>query len=205
MRFVNWLDNGQPIGLQSASTTETGSYSLIGLDAGTQTLAQIKPRRANANYVLPSLNEWYKAAFYNPSTYSYFIWATGTNAKPGDSLPDTTGNNANDNNANNDGLLRSPVCVLRSNPQPVRGIRHGWRCVSNDRFSRRHFPLRHPGRRYPGNYGFNSQATLIAATGDSPMMGLRIAEVQEPSSIGLLCLGSVALMARRPFSQPKKK
>ncbi len=55
VRFVNWLQNGEPTGPEGAGTTETGSYFL----AGTVT------RRANnANWVLPTINEWYKAAYY---------------------------------------------------------------------------------------------------------------------------------------------
>jgi hypothetical protein len=30
LRFINWLENGQPVGLQDASTTEDGAYTFTG-------------------------------------------------------------------------------------------------------------------------------------------------------------------------------
>lgn len=58
MRFVNWLHNGQPTGHQDAGTTEDGVYALSDGDSAT--------RAANAQYFIPSENEWYKAAYYHP-------------------------------------------------------------------------------------------------------------------------------------------
>lgn len=64
-RFANWLTNGQPTGMQGAGTTETGSYTLNG--AMTNTALQAVTRNANARYVVPTENEWYKAAYYDPT------------------------------------------------------------------------------------------------------------------------------------------
>ncbi len=56
-------------------------------------------RSSTATYVIPSENEWYKAAYYDPTlsggTGGYWAFATKSNTKPGNTLPDTTGNNAN--------------------------------------------------------------------------------------------------------------
>ena len=54
-RFTNWLHNGQGSG-----STETGAYTLNG-NTGTPT------RNAGAIVWLPSENEWYKAAYYDPT------------------------------------------------------------------------------------------------------------------------------------------
>jgi sulfatase modifying factor 1 len=61
-RFVNWLHNGQQPGLQNASTTEQGVYTLNGALSG------MISRNANVGwtYGLPSENEWYKAAYHEP-------------------------------------------------------------------------------------------------------------------------------------------
>lgn len=61
-RFVNWLHNGQPTGTQAAGTTETGAYSLNG------NLSAFVTRNGNATYGLPTENEWYKAAYYQPAS-----------------------------------------------------------------------------------------------------------------------------------------
>jgi formylglycine-generating enzyme required for sulfatase activity len=39
-------------------------------------------RSTLANYVLPTVDEWYKAAYYNPITGEYYDFATGSNTPP---------------------------------------------------------------------------------------------------------------------------
>ena len=51
-------------------------------------------RNAGATYFIPSDNEWYKAAYYDPSNASYWRYATQSNTAPINTLPDT-GNHAN--------------------------------------------------------------------------------------------------------------
>ena len=52
-RFTNWLGNGQPTGLQTSGTTETGAYTLTG-NTGNPT------KNGGASYWVPSEDEWYK-------------------------------------------------------------------------------------------------------------------------------------------------
>ncbi|HTQ39305.1 MAG TPA: SUMF1/EgtB/PvdO family nonheme iron enzyme [Pirellulales bacterium] len=86
-RFANWLYNGQPDGAEGANTTETGSYTL-------NTGVLFPTRNTNATWVIPTEDEWYKAAYYNPSTKTYNIYpfsidtAPTTSAPPGNT-PDT--------------------------------------------------------------------------------------------------------------------
>jgi len=54
-RFSNWLTSGQ---------TEVGSYTLNGAMLDAELLAVT--RNADARYVIPTENEWYKAAYYDP-------------------------------------------------------------------------------------------------------------------------------------------
>jgi len=68
-RYVNWLQTGN---------TETGAYTLV----GGQTSGAMPARNANAQFWLPSSNEWFKAAFYNPTSTNYNTWGTGGNTKP---------------------------------------------------------------------------------------------------------------------------
>jgi sulfatase modifying factor 1 len=81
-RFVNWLHNGQPVGLQAAGTTETGAYTLTG-NTG------ISLRNSGWVYGLPSENEWYKAAYHQPwdlggdsDNYWLYPMANNNNAIP---------------------------------------------------------------------------------------------------------------------------
>lgn len=81
-RFVNWMANGQPTGAQGAGTTETGTYTLNGATTGTGFA-----RNANSVYALPSENEWYKAAYFQPAAQggdadNYWAYPTSANTVP---------------------------------------------------------------------------------------------------------------------------
>jgi formylglycine-generating enzyme required for sulfatase activity len=95
LRFANWLHNGQPVGLQSSLTTEGGAYTITaaGITANSIT------RNVGASIFLTSENEWYKAAYYDAITPSYFDYPTGTNAVPICTAPTGTPNRANCNSA----------------------------------------------------------------------------------------------------------
>jgi formylglycine-generating enzyme len=81
-RFVNWVNNGQPVGAQTAATTEDGAYSLFGAMSGV-TIA----RNPDVAYYIPTENEWYKAAYYHPNaqggpTNHYWLYPTRSNTQP---------------------------------------------------------------------------------------------------------------------------
>jgi formylglycine-generating enzyme required for sulfatase activity len=79
MRFVNWLHNGQPSGAQDATTTEDGVYTIS--DGVSET------RSPDARFFIPTENEWYKAAYHQPSadggdSDDYWLYPTASNSIP---------------------------------------------------------------------------------------------------------------------------
>jgi formylglycine-generating enzyme required for sulfatase activity len=82
IRFANWLHNGQPAGPQIDTTTEDGAYNLDGPTT-------VGPRNPSAKWFLPSEDEWYKAAFYDGATDTYYDYATRSNTAPS-STPSTS-------------------------------------------------------------------------------------------------------------------
>jgi formylglycine-generating enzyme required for sulfatase activity len=93
VRFANWLNNGQ-----GGGDTESGAYLLQGgtpIPSNADSIA----RQAGATVFLPSENEWYKAAYYNPASSSYYQYPTSSNTAPTASLPTGAINSANFNNA----------------------------------------------------------------------------------------------------------
>lgn len=68
LRFVNWLENSQPMGAQDASTTEDGSYTITGPGIAANTIV----RNSQATFVLPSEDEWYKAAYFDAVSGTYY-------------------------------------------------------------------------------------------------------------------------------------
>ena len=96
VRFVNWLENGQPTGVEGAGTTETGSYTLF--TSGSST-TNVGARIGEASWVIPTEDEWYKAAFYDPSvsgpTDDYWSVATRSDIGPSEASADAMGNISN--------------------------------------------------------------------------------------------------------------
>lgn len=89
-RFANWLNNGQ-----GNASTETGSYTLDGVVNPVNTSVT---RNAGAMWVVASENEWYKAAYYDPTNAEgsggYWLHATQSDTL-GQNNPYTDANGAN--------------------------------------------------------------------------------------------------------------
>ncbi len=84
IRFVNWLQNGQGNG-----DTESGTYTITGggNNSGTVTIPDAAQRAAWAtmnsfHWLLPSENEWYKAAYYDPTPKTYYAYPFQSNTQP---------------------------------------------------------------------------------------------------------------------------
>src|SRR5262249_50296622 len=92
-RFANWLNNGQPNGLEGPSTTENGAYSLNG--ATSDSALNSVTRNPNAAWFIPKETEWYKAAYYDPVAAYYWQYATRSDLSPTSAPPGTTANTAN--------------------------------------------------------------------------------------------------------------
>jgi formylglycine-generating enzyme len=76
VRFVNWLTNGQGNG-----GTESGTYTITngGNNSGTVAVPDATQRATWAatgafHWLLPSENEWYKAAYYNGALGTYYTY-----------------------------------------------------------------------------------------------------------------------------------
>ena len=78
MRFANWMQNGQ-----GNASTEMGSYNLT---VGDPTFVT---RESGATWALPTLDEWYKAAYYSPMGM-YYDYPNGTDDVPPEPTDGTT-------------------------------------------------------------------------------------------------------------------
>jgi hypothetical protein len=87
VRFANWMHNGMGSG-----DTESGAYTLLG---GTETPSNAATisRNPDALVFLPSEDEWYKAAYFDGTTW--FDFPAGVDAETGCSSPSATPNQAN--------------------------------------------------------------------------------------------------------------
>src|SRR5208283_2891089 len=127
-RFVNWLANGQPTGPEGAKTTETGTYTLNG--AMTDAALMAVTRNPGSTWVLPTVDEWYKAAYYvgGGTNAGYWTFPTRSNDIPSNVLSATGTNNANfidetnigppNYGFTNPGFELTPVGAFAASPGP---------------------------------------------------------------------------------------
>lgn len=111
-RFCNWMQNGQPtgiltgVGTQDAWLTEDGTYATLGAPTiGANVNQPYQPilRKPGAVWVIPTEDEWYKAAYHkndgptaNYSTYPTNYTGSGWFGTPNNNVIDPDpGNNAN--------------------------------------------------------------------------------------------------------------
>ena len=112
LRFANWMHNGQGDG-----ATETGSYTLGPTgENGQPFFGSFVTRNPGATIVLPSEDEWYKAAYYDPSSSSYFAYPTGSDTPPICSAPTSAPNHASCGNTSNYSL--TPVGSYTGSASP---------------------------------------------------------------------------------------
>ena len=95
-RFVNWLNTSNG-GFAAYKFTTDGFNDNIALWTAADTLdydASNPYRSIRATYFLPSYNEWYKAAYYNPNDSTYYNHANGSDTAPTAVASGTTANTA---------------------------------------------------------------------------------------------------------------
>lgn len=86
---ISWFEAAQFVNWLNTSTGSSPAYKFDGMgnfqawapaDAGYDAS---KPfRNSMAHYFLPSINEWYKAAYYDPATGVYYQYPTGSDTPP---------------------------------------------------------------------------------------------------------------------------
>ena len=202
--FVNWLDTST--GHQAAyNLTYSGEAYTMALWASGQSGydASNPYRNSLALFVLPSENEWYKAAYYNPANSNYYLYPTASNTPP---TPVASGNNPG-TAVYNQTFIQGPSSVYiagglssygtmgqggnvwqwvesasngsNSNPEGIRDMRGGtW--VGDPYLQSSSF----------GNNTPNSQGIFL---------GFRVAEialqsVPEPSTYALFGLGAIGML-----------
>jgi len=196
-RFANWLNNGQPTGVQGPGTTETGTYTLTSDGITNNTIT----RNASYTWAVTSENEWYKAAYYtsaggtgngNPNYWLYptqsntislsqaNYW-TGAGSGPGSGTDSTTvGTYAYPSYY---GTYDQGGDVWQMNESIYSGSYRGLRGGSFYRDGVSYLQSGSHGVGYP--------------TDEFLDIGFRVSEVPEPAALGIFTLGLTGLLARR--------
>jgi formylglycine-generating enzyme len=198
VRFVNWLQNGQ-----GNADTESGTYSITGggNNSGTVLTPSATQRAVWAatnsfHWLLPSENEWYKAAYYNPLGRMYYDYPFQSNLQPAALLPP-----GNDNSGNFGVFQTTDVGAYPNSISPFGSFDMGGDVFQwNDTIVG---PGPAPGARggaWSGSGAFHSAASYRGSgdpTDQENILGFRVASVgglPEPASIVLALLGVVGVL-----------
>ena len=212
-RFANWVANGQPTGGQTTITTEDGAYTLSGQNSGVSfTKNGINPNTSAApTFWVPSEDEWYKAAYYDPTLNSgsggYWKYATKSNTAPGN----TIGSGANQANYNN-GVYSVTQSGSFSSSQNYltdvgvfsgSGSAYGTYDQGGDVFQWNDAVISGSSRGLRGGSWDNSAYNLQSSSRDGldptvdfgdVYVGFRLASVPEPTTMGLVLLVGAGLL-----------
>ncbi len=202
-RFVNWLNNGQPSGTSAAASMEIGAYTLNSATSG-----NIVVRNANAQVFLPSVNEWYKAAYYSGSNSTYTLYPTRSNAVPTATVSNVTLNNA----ANYNSAMTSPRNVgTFVNTTSAYGLfdmlgnitemtdNTGLAASTSMRL------MGGPWTATASAWNAKGTATNFLGSSSAQNLGFRVAAVPEPGTIALAGLGIASLFGLDWMKRRKKR
>ena len=201
VRFVNWLTNGQ-----GNADTESGTYLITGggNNSGTVLVPDATQRMAWAatnsfHWLLPSENEWYKAAYYNALGGTYCAYPFQSNSEPAALAPPGNTNSGNFNNQaynyDGNGSYLTEVGAYPNSLSPFGSFDMGGDVFQwNDTAIGSGRGLRGGGS---SNYPSLSAASFRFAdspTSENYLAGFRVASIPEPHSIILVLIGLSGLV-----------
>ena len=192
LRFSNWLHNGQPVGAQDGSTTEGGAYEFSGPTS-------VGARNGTATIFLTNEDEWYKAAYYDALSTSYFDYPAGSDTPTTCAFSGPTPNTASCAGYEID---RAAVGSYTGSASPYGTFDQGgnvfeWNEATSSGSDR---GLR--GGHSDGVVGHlaSSNRYFGTATNEVYTIGFRVASIPEPTTALLVMTGLLALKFQRSRS-----
>lgn len=188
VRFANWMHNGQPnTGTQTSATTEDGSYTFSGATT-------VGGRNPGATIVLPTEDEWYKAAYHVLGT-TYYDFPTSSDLQTVCAAPGATSNTANCHgtvgNMTDVGAYTESPSFYGTFDQGGNAFEWTEAILGSDRVKRG--GARHSG---PWLLGADQSRDSSNPTDELDVNGFRLVLVPEPGT-GVLVAAGLLVLARR--------
>ena len=197
--FVNFLNTNSGKTAAYDLTFSSGSWSMAlwsseqAWTAGGTNLY----RNKDAFYFLPSENEWYKAAYYNPAGTNYFLYPTGSDTAPTAVASGTNAGTAVYNNAASvPAIVASAGGLSPYGTMGQGGYVWEWNesALDGTNSSSSENRAQRGGRWSGPEFGLSSSGQNgNDPTWESDTIGFRVASVPEPSTYVLVLMGAGAL------------
>jgi len=184
---VSWYEAAQFCNYLTSGNKSLGAYQLGANGSITVDRASAISTYGTI-YVIPTEDEWYKAAFFKPNASGYSFYANGTNTKPIAGVQ----SNYNSNSPWNIGS----GTIEQNGTFDMMGNVWEW----NENIVYSSFRGERGGSYGDGQNGNSCMSSWVLGTfpaNDSIDMGFRIASVPEPATILLLGLGAAMLRRKR--------
>ena len=224
VNFITWYDAAMYTNWATSGNIHQGAYeTTVASNWGSSTASDYTGITAHDSpamdalvstygtvYVIPTENEWYKAAFYSSSGDIYYDYPTGSNDLPGRDMTEATNPGNNANSYGTPFLLDSPYYATVGGEFELSGSPYGtfdqcgnvweWNELLYDSA-----PSSYRGRRGGSLFDFSSGTGILHAssgssgdpTMESVINGFRVAAIPEPTTVTLLALGGLAILRKR--------
>jgi len=208
-KFVNWLNLSTG---NSAAYKFSGSSFVLWNSGDSGYNIQNPYRNSQAKYFLPTLDEWYKGAYYDPTksgSGGYWKYATGSDLPP----TAVSGGTAQDTAVYNQPYFSNPADITNAGGLSYYGTMaqsgNAWEWIEtaydgvNDSALEEKFRLGGSwgsdgtGSEFLSNESYNYYPAEVPNEYRNVAIGFRVASVPEPSSLSLLALGGVVVALRR--------
>jgi len=209
---INWYEAAAFVNFLNTNSGKTAAYNLTFRGSWSMALWSSEQawtaggtnlyRNKDAFYFLPSENEWYKAAYYNPAGSNYFLYPTASS-----SVPTAVASGTGAGTAVYNGVASGPATITSAGGlSPYGTMGQGgnvweWNesaydgtnsSTSEDRAIR-------GGSWFDPGFVLRSSVRFLVPTDEDVDIGFRVASVPEPSTAVLVLMAGGAWLLRKRF------